>query len=105
MTIIYIGGHVMLYVGNTDIDNKAVAITYQNVWGMAPECRDKRYVIGQSLFFPLLKNYSENSDVSSLADKSNFKLVYLDELNLKPDSPRRFADIFLGRHIHFVAHY
>ena len=69
MTIIYIGGHVMLYVGNTDIDNKAVAITYQNVWGMAPECRDKRYVIGQSLFFPLLKNYSENSDVSSLADK------------------------------------
>ena len=105
MTIIYIGGHVMLYVGNTDIDNKAVAITYQNVWGMAPECRDKRYVIGQSLFFPLLKNYSENSDVSSLADKSNFKLVYLDELNLKPDSPRRFADIFLGRHIHFVSHY
>lgn len=96
MTIIYIGGHVMLYMGNKDIDNnRAAAITYQNVWGMAPESRDKRYVIGQSLFFPLLKNYPENPDVSSLAGKSNFKLIYLDELNLKTDSPRSFANRFL----------
>ena len=96
MTIIYIGGHVMLYVGNKDSNNnRAAAITYQNVWGMSPESRDKRYVIGQSLFFPLLKNYPENPDVSSLAGKSNFKLVYLDELNLKTDSPRSFANRFL----------
>lgn len=96
MTIIYIGGHVMLYVGNKDIDNnRAAAITYQNVWGMSPESHDKRYVIGQSLFFPLLKHYQENPDVSSLAGKSNFKLVYLDELNLKTDSPRGFASRFL----------
>src|SRR5690606_3490716 len=34
MTLIYIGGHVMLYIGNKDIDNnKAAVITYQNVWG------------------------------------------------------------------------
>ena len=96
MTIIYINGHVMLYVGKKDVDNnKAAAITYQNVWAMVPESRDKRYVIGQSLFFPLLKNYRENPDVSSLASKSNFKLVYLDELNLKTDSPRGFANRFL----------
>ena len=102
MTIIYIGGHVMLYVGNKDIDNnKAAAITYQNVWGMAPDSHDKRYVIGQSLFFPLLKKYAENPEVSSLASKSNFKLVYLDELHLKTDSPQGFAHRFLmQRNIH-----
>jgi cell wall-associated NlpC family hydrolase len=91
MTIIYIGGHVMLYVGN----RKADAITYQNIWGLSPENRDKRYVIGQSLFLPLLKYYPENPDVSSLAGKSKFKLVYLDELNLKSELPQRFAAKFL----------
>lgn len=96
MTIIYIGGHVMLYVGDKGTDNnKTAAITYQNVWGMSPENHDKRYVIGQSLFFPLLKHYPENPDVNSLASKSNFKLIYLDELNLKTDSPRNFANRFL----------
>ncbi|CEG55574.1 SH3 domain-containing protein [Legionella fallonii] len=96
MTIIYIGGHVMLYVGKKDINNnKEAAITYQNVWGMSPENNDKRYVIGQSLFFPLLKHYPENPDVSSLADEPNFKLIYLDELNLKADSPHGFANRFL----------
>jgi cell wall-associated NlpC family hydrolase len=98
MTIIYIGGHVMLYVGNKDINNTRAAITYQNVWGMSPESRDKRYIIGQSVFFPLLKNYPENPDVSSPAGKSNFKLVYLDELNLKADSPHGFTSRFLVQH-------
>ena len=87
MTIIYIGGHVMLYIGNKDGD----AITYQNVWGMSPENRDKRYVIGQSLFFPLLKQYPEIPEVSSLASHSAFKLVYLDELPVTADSPPAFA--------------
>jgi cell wall-associated NlpC family hydrolase len=91
MTIIYIGGHVMLYVA----PSKAGAITYQNIWGLAPSNRDKRYVIGQSVFLPLLKYYAENSDASSLADKAIFKLVYLDELNGKADSPQGFARKFL----------
>lgn len=96
MTIIYIGGHVMLYVGNKEIDNHGLeAITYQNVWGMAPASRDKRYVIGQSLFFPILKTYPENPDVISMADKSRFTLVHLDELNMKVDSPRTYAEKFM----------
>lgn len=95
MTIIYIGGHVMLYIGNKDINNnKAAVITYQNVWGMSPERRDKRYVIGQSLFFPLLKYYPEHSDVVSFAGRPTFKLVYLDELNTKAESPQEFANQF-----------
>lgn len=76
MTIIYIGGHVMLYLGNHEDE----AITYQNLWGLAPANRDKRYIVGQALLLPLLKSYPEASDVTSLADKPLFKLVYLDEL-------------------------
>lgn len=35
MTVIYIGGHVMLYVGkDKDYDN--APLTFQNVWGLAP---------------------------------------------------------------------
>lgn len=99
MTVIYINGHVMLYIGNKDINNhKEAAITYQNIWGMSPESRDKRYVIGQSLFFPILKHYPENPDVSSLASKARFKLIYLDELILKTDSPHSFANKFLEQH-------
>ena len=98
MTIICINGHVMLYVGNKAISNHGVeAITYQNVWGMTPGTRDKRYVIGQSLFFPLLKSYPENPDVISFADKSTFKLVYIDQLNSQLDSPQTYAVKFMDR--------
>ncbi|MBA2711508.1 MAG: SH3 domain-containing protein [Tatlockia sp.] len=98
MTLIYIGGHIMLYIGNKETNNiKEAAITYQNIWGLSPSSRDKRYVIGQSLFFPLLKNYPENPDASSLASKPYFKLVFLDELGLKQESPQHFAKRFLGQ--------
>ena len=87
MTIIYVGGHVMLYLGNQGEE----AITYQNLWGLAPANRDKRYVVGQSLLLPLLKSYSEAADASSLADRSLFKLVYLDELNTTVSKSQAFA--------------
>lgn len=93
-TLIYIRGHVMLYVGT----NKDDAITYQNAWGMSPENRDKRYIIGQSLFIPLLKYYPENPDISSPAGRPVLQLVYLDELDLKSDSPQRFANTFFKQH-------
>lgn len=90
MTLIYVGGHVMLYMGNHEAD----AMTYQNLWGLAPASRDKRYIVGQSLFFPLLKYYEENPDISSLANKSAFKLVYLDELDTKITTPQGFTKYF-----------
>ena len=96
MTILYIGGHVMLYVGNKKMDNhKIEAITYQNIWGLAPANKDKRYVIGQSLFFPLLTFYPENPDVHSLASKHYFKLIYLDDLDVRMASPQVFATHFM----------
>ncbi len=96
-TLVYIGGHVMLYVGNQEMANhETEAITYQNVWGMSPVTNDKRYVIGQSLFFPLLKNYPNNPDVMSMAEKATFKLIYLDQLNTERESPQEYAEKFMG---------
>jgi hypothetical protein len=95
MTVIYTGGHVILYVGKKVINqNQTVAISYQNVWGLSPETHDKRYIIGQSLFLPLLEHYTENPDASSPANKPIFKLIFLDELNSK-DSPQDFTHRFL----------
>ncbi len=90
MTLIYIEGHVMLYVGNY----KNQVMTYQNLWALAPANRDKRYVVGQSLFLPLLKYYPENPDVVSLASKRLFKLVYLDEFTTTSVAPQTFAASF-----------
>ncbi|MBN9226396.1 MULTISPECIES: SH3 domain-containing C40 family peptidase [Legionella] len=95
MTLIYIGGHVMLYLGNRSINHEEAAMTYQNIWGLSPASRDKRYVIGQALFFPLLKYYPENPDISSLANKSYFKMIYLDELNTKGPTPEAFSHTFM----------
>ena len=95
MTIIYIGGHVMLYVGNKALDNHDMeVITYQNLWGLSPANKDKRYVVGQALFFPLLKYYPDNPDINSLAGKSHFKLVYLDALDARMISPQAFTRHF-----------
>jgi cell wall-associated NlpC family hydrolase len=96
MTLIYINGHIMLYVGNKDIKNNNEAIiTYQNVWGLSPEDGSIRYVIGRSLFLPLLKSYPENPNIRSLASTTNFKLIYLDKLALKVESPHEFANRLL----------
>lgn len=87
MTIIYIGGHVMLYLGTQDDS----AISYQNVWGLAPVNKDKRYVIGQSVLLPLLKSYPEYPDAKSLANSNYFKLIFLDDLGKQNLSPALFV--------------
>lgn len=81
LTIIYVDSHVMLYIGKTKLTNaKEVALTYQNVWGLASVNNDKRYVIGKSLFLPLLENYFGNFDIKSAASKEHFKLIFIDEM-------------------------
>jgi cell wall-associated NlpC family hydrolase len=92
ITVIYTGGHEMLFVGNEKISkNESQAITYQNIWGLVPKTKDKRYVIGRSLFFPLLEYYPEKPDIHSQADKKSFKLLYLDELSSKVISAKDFV--------------
>lgn len=75
MTVIYVGGHVMLYLGHID----GIPMTYQNIWGLSPPDRDRRAVIGESLFFPLLKTHREDSSLSSLAGRRYFQVAYLDQ--------------------------
>lgn len=82
LTIVYIGGHVLLYVGNytNPTTQSEMAMTYQNVWGLSPNPPTRRVVIGQSVLFPMLLKYPEDSSLTSLAGKKFFQLSFLDEL-------------------------
>lgn len=88
MTIVYLGGHIMLYLGNKNMaGEKNVAISYQNIWGLPSEKGDRRYVIGQSIFFPLLKSYVEQPNARPNADSKFFKLIFLDALPETDSAP------------------
>ncbi len=81
MTIIYIGGHIILYVGKEPSRPK-LAMSYQNLWGLSPANGSSRSVIGESVFLPLLKNYGENDEGQTLvseASKPIFQISYLDQ--------------------------
>lgn len=81
-TIIYIGGHIILYVGNypnPQSPENLMAMTYQNLWGLSPPSRDRRSVIGESVLFPLLKQYLEDPSLNSLANSKYFQVSFLDE--------------------------
>ena len=81
-TIVYIGGHVMLYIGNYPNKNsdlhEQMAMTYQNIWGLKPADGSYRSIIGMSVLLPILAFYSEDLDISSLASRKLFQIIYLD---------------------------
>lgn len=74
MTLVYIGGHVVLYLGNTQIDGKTVPMTYQNVWGLSPADNSRRNVIGGSVILPFLKTWPEDPQVQSQAGRRLFEV-------------------------------
>lgn len=76
-TLIYIPGHIMLYIGNTEFNGENVPLTYQNIWGLRPANQMSRSIIGGSAILPLLSVYPENPDLLSLAAKTQFKLGFL----------------------------
>ncbi|WP_432342500.1 SH3 domain-containing protein [Yersinia enterocolitica] len=76
-TLIYIGGHVMLYIGNIDWKGQAVPVTYQNLWGLRPADSSSRSIIGKSVFFPLLSHYPQDPKLESLAGKPTFIMTWL----------------------------
>lgn len=82
LTIIYIGGHVVLYVGNhpNPDTQDLMAMTYQNVWGLSPNPPTRRAIIGKSVLFPMLAQYPEDTSLTSLAEKKYFQVSYLDQL-------------------------
>lgn len=78
-TLVFIGGHVMLYTGNATLEGATVPMTFQNIWGLAPADRTRRSILGGSVLFPLLEVYPEDSTLVSLAAKSRFVVSFLDE--------------------------
>lgn len=77
-TLIYIPGHIMLFIGNTVINGERVPMTYQNIWGLHSEDSKSRSIIGGSVFFPLLSSYPGNAGLMSLAGKAQFKLGFIE---------------------------
>jgi cell wall-associated NlpC family hydrolase len=76
-TLIYIGGHVMLYLGNATRDGRTVPLVYQDIWGMRPPDNSRRAVIGGSVIFPLLLRIPEDPSLESLAATGIFQISVL----------------------------
>ncbi|MDA6077191.1 SH3 domain-containing protein [Edwardsiella anguillarum] len=55
-TLVYIQGHIMLYIGNSLVHGQAVPMTYQNIWGLSPSDRQRRSIIGGAVFFPCCRS-------------------------------------------------
>jgi cell wall-associated NlpC family hydrolase len=78
ITLVYVPGHIMLYIGNATINGQKVPMTYQNIWGLRPADSSRRSIIGGAVFLPLLASYPEQPELTSLADKSQFKLGFIE---------------------------
>ncbi|HZZ09771.1 MAG TPA: SH3 domain-containing protein [Paraburkholderia sp.] len=76
-TLIYIGGHVMLYIGNTTRNGTAVPVVYQDVWGLRPADNSRRVVIGGSVILPLFEHVPEDATLQSLAGTRTFQVTIL----------------------------
>jgi SH3 domain (SH3b1 type)/NLPC_P60 stabilising domain, N term/SH3 domain of SH3b2 type/NlpC/P60 family len=88
-SIIYIGGHVMFYLGNTTIDGKLVPVVYQDIWGMRPVANTRRAVIGGSVIMPITLEVPEDSTLRSLAATPIFQVMTIDTApppGLSPES-------------------
>lgn len=83
MTIVYIGGHIFLYLGNND---KRI-MTYQDMWALSPAPRIRRAVVGESVIFPLLKQYPEDPALNSPANLKYFRVSYLDQFPKSKRTP------------------
>ena len=76
-TLIYIGGHVMLYIGNTTRNGNPVPVVYQDVWGLRPADNSRRAVIGGSVILPLFEHIPEDATLQSLAATPTFQISIL----------------------------
>lgn len=83
LTVVYIGRHVFMYLGNYPNPNskkhELIPMTYQNIWGLKPTNSSHRSIIGQSVLFPLLKQYPEDPKLNSPANTKDFKVIFLDQ--------------------------
>jgi hypothetical protein len=103
MTIIYIGNHVLGYLGSypdpTDPMHHIVPLSYQNVWGVKPKGGvERRAVIGKSVLFPLLTQYPEDPSLKTELNKTTFQIMYLDEFpeNILPSAVLKVPKVDLS---------
>ncbi len=85
MTLIYLPGHIMLYIGNHQHISGLIPMSYQSLWGFRPKperenVKDRRSIVGQNVLLPLLVHYPEDPSLWSLAGRNTFKLFHLDQL-------------------------
>ena len=76
-TLVYIGGHVMLYLGTTVRDGQTVPLVYQDIWGLRPADNSRRSIIGGSVIFPLSLSIPEDPSLQSLAATPVFQISVL----------------------------
>jgi cell wall-associated NlpC family hydrolase len=86
-TLIYIGGHVMLYIGNTTRNGVTVPVVYQDVWGLRPADNSRRAVIGGSVILPLFEHIPEDASLQSLAATRTFQISILGTPGRNPAPP------------------
>lgn len=92
LTLIYLPGHIMLYLGNKIIsingEEKVVAISFQAISSLRSiSAREKgeedRFLVGKSLILPLLQTYPGNDDLTGFFDvkyRTKFRLIFLNEI-------------------------
>ena len=76
-TLVYIGGHVMLYLGTTRFDGHDAPLVYQDIWGLRPANNSRRAIIGGSVVLPLLLRIPEDPSLQSLAATPIFQISIL----------------------------
>ncbi len=76
-TLVYINGHVMLYLGNTTHGAQTVPVVYHGVWGLSPADNSWRAIIGGTLIQPLFESIPEDLALQSLAAKPIFQISIL----------------------------
>ncbi len=76
LTLVYVGGHIMLYVGE---DDNNMPVFYQNVWYVWKKDEPNVQVIGQSLFLPADVKASNTYSLLDADASDYFWVGFLDE--------------------------
>lgn len=87
-TIIYIGGHVLLYVGSYDNPRDLghpMPLSYQQMWGLRTADKTRLSIIGKSVFLPLLLTYPEDPPLRSELYSPIFQISHLDQWPVVPE--------------------
>ena len=97
LTLIYIGGHIVLYIGNdanpNDPKHSQMAMTYQENWGLSPKPSIRRSIIGKAVFLPMLLSFPEDTELNSQAAKKHFQISFLNQMPAKNTEPVNFRTL------------